>query len=262
MPRFTAMTFNVRQMDGDDGHQSWQHRKDVLIETIRMRQPVLLGTQETWDEQSSYILEAMPHYKAFGRGRYGDSRDKHNKVFYDPSRLELQEAGDIWISTTPDLPGSKDWEIPSPRMITWGRLRLDGATDLLLMNTHFPYGRGADEARRQTVRLILEHIATLPASLPIVLMGDFNARAGGEIHQMLREVFIDAWESSAQRIGPEGTLHGFGRHPAGGRIDWILCRKIARVLTAETIVYTSNGLYPSDHYPVGATLELASAGAA
>jgi endonuclease/exonuclease/phosphatase family metal-dependent hydrolase len=259
MTDWKVMSFNVRQMDGEDGAQSWEHRKDVLIETIRLHQPDLLATQETWDEQAGYILAHFPHYRAFGRGRFGDARDKHNKVFYDGERMELLDTGEIWISRSPHIPGSKDWDIPSPRMITWGLLRLDGKVDLMLMNTHFPYGRGADEERRETVRLILEKIAELPPALPVVLTGDFNAAAGGEIYQSLRSVLEDAWEFAETRRGPEGTLHGFGRITASRRIDWILFRHACRVLSAETVTYTAGGLYPSDHYPVCARLELAPA---
>jgi hypothetical protein len=131
MTDWKVMSFNVRQMDGEDGAQSWEHRKDVLIETIRLHQPDLLATQETWDEQAGYILAHFPHYRAFGRGRFGDARDKHNKVFYDGERMELLDTGEIWISRSPHIPGSKDWDIPSPRMITWGLLRLDGKVDLM-----------------------------------------------------------------------------------------------------------------------------------
>jgi endonuclease/exonuclease/phosphatase family metal-dependent hydrolase len=258
MAELGVMTFNVRQMDGDDGGQAWEHRKDILIETIRMRQPTILGTQETWDAQSAYILAHLPEYQAFGRGRYGDDRDKHNKVFYDSRRMQLMGTGEIWISKTPDIPGTSDWDIPSPRMITWGLLRLDDSSDLMVLNTHFPYGRDADEARRQTARLILEKIAEIPPDLPIILTGDFNAKADGEVYLALRSVLKDAWTSADRTDGPEGTVHGFGRFP-GRRIDWILYRHAQRVLSAEVVTHTARGLYPSDHYPVYATFDLSLA---
>lgn len=255
MAGLRVMTFNVRQMDGDDGGQAWEHRRDVLVDTVQRCSPALLGTQETFEEQTAYILAHCPNLLAFGCGRYGDDRDKHNKIFYDPRRIELLEAGEIWISKTPDIAGSSDWEILSPRMISWGMLRIDGVTNLMVMNTHFPYGPSADEARRQTVRLILEKIAELPVELPIILMGDFNAKAGSEVYQLLTATLSDAWNTAETTVGPEGTVHGFGRI-TGSRIDWILYRHIGRVFEAETVTYTARGLFPSDHYPVCATLEL------
>jgi endonuclease/exonuclease/phosphatase family metal-dependent hydrolase len=249
MSTIKVMTFNVRQMDGDDGPQSWELRKNVLVETIRLHEPALLGTQETFAEQSAYILEHIPALRCFGRGRFGDDRDKHNSIFYDHSRFSLLKSGEIWISKTPEIPGSSDWDIPRPRMITWGMLSDGGGSPIFVMNTHFPYGRQADEARRQTVRLVQEKLATLPERLPVVLMGDFNAPAGQEVYASLTERLCDSWKAAAGRIGPEGTVHGFGRFE-GGRIDWILHRNMGDVLRAETITFTMQGLYPSDHYPV------------
>lgn len=257
MSRIKVMTFNVRQMDGEDGPQAWEHRKDVLIETIRQYGPALLGTQEIFAEQSEYILRHIPSLRCFGRGRFGDDRDKHNSIFYDCSRFSVLTCGEIWISRTPEVPGSLDWDIPRPRMITWGMLSDTGARELMVVNTHFPYGRNADEARRQTARLIAEKLATLPRGLPVLVMGDFNARAGEEIYRLLTEELCDSWTMAAMRTGPEETVHGFGRFK-GGRIDWILYRNLGDVLAAETITYTAQGLYPSDHYPVGAEFEAGS----
>jgi endonuclease/exonuclease/phosphatase family metal-dependent hydrolase len=249
MSRIKVMTFNVRQMDGDDGAQSWAHRKDVLVETIRLHAPALLGTQEIFAEQSAYILGGLPALRCFGRGRFGDDRDKHNSIFYDHSRFSLLTSGDIWISKTPEIPGSSDWDIPRPRMITWGMLSHGGGSPIFVMNTHFPYGRNADEARRQTARLVREKLATLPEGLPVVLMGDFNAPAGEEVHALLTERLCDSWTTATRRVGPEETVHGFGKFK-GRRIDWLLHRNMGDVLTAETITFTMQGLYPSDHYPV------------
>lgn len=251
--RIKVMTFNVRQMDGEDGAQSWIHRKDVLVESIRSRHLDLLGTQEIFAEQTAYILAQIPNLKAFGRGRYGDERDKHNSIFYNPNVFSLVDSGEIWISRTPDIPGSSDWGIPRPRMITWGLLSNKSGQELFVLNTHFPYGGDADEARRQTTRLILEKVETLSKDLPVLLTGDFNAAANQEIYRLLTVDLRDAWTEASVRSGPEGTVHGFGKFE-GGRIDWILYRNMGPVLSIETVCDTAGGLYPSDHFPVSAEL--------
>ncbi len=249
MAQLRVMTFNVRQIDADDGVHGWEFRKDLLVDTIRLYRPELLATQETFTEQADYILAHRAEFAAFGSGRYGDHRDKHNTIFYDWRQMELVETGDIWISTTPEIPGSSDWDIPKPRMITWGKLRLADGCAMVAMNVHFPYGREADEARRQTARLIREKLSSFPSGMPIVLTGDFNTAPGGEVHTLLTQDVEDAWVSAVRRIGPDGTLHGFGRI-LGRRLDWVLHRNLGRVLEAETVTHTAGGLYPSDHYPV------------
>ena len=151
-----VMTCNVRQMDGDDGPQSWEFRKTLLAESIQRRRPDLLGTQETFPEQAEFLLQQLPHMDCFGRGRYGDNRDKHNKIFFDRERLSVVECGESWFSQTPHVPGSQDWGIPTPRMVSWGRLHKAAGGDLLILNTHMPYGRNAGQAKREAARIILE----------------------------------------------------------------------------------------------------------
>jgi endonuclease/exonuclease/phosphatase family metal-dependent hydrolase len=149
-----------------------------------------------------------------------------------------------------------DWEISSPRMVTWGRLREVSGREILMLNTHMPYGRNADEARRQATQVVLCKIAELPPDLPLFVTGDFNAPAEGEMHSQLTTGLEDAWKSARETRGPEGTLHGFGTMTRSRRIDWILHRNAGQTLQAETIQHTANGLYPSDHYPVSATFFL------
>jgi hypothetical protein len=72
------MTFGERLMDGDDGAQSWDDRKNASLETIRLHRPALLGTQEIFPGQTSFILDCIPEPNGFGRGRFGDNR---NKIF-------------------------------------------------------------------------------------------------------------------------------------------------------------------------------------
>jgi endonuclease/exonuclease/phosphatase family metal-dependent hydrolase len=242
------MTFNVRQADGDDGDHSWTHRKYALVETIRDRLPIILGTQETHPEQVDYILSALPEYAAFGQGRYGDGRDKHNKIFYLRDQVELIDTGETWFSETPHLPGSASWGIPRPRMVTWGRVRIAGR-ELLVMNTHLPYGRSAEEPRKQATRIILKQLDNQQPGLPVLLMGDFNTPADGEIYHLLTQQTSDAWQSAMERRGPDGTVHGFGKFD-GARIDWILHRHCGQVQSVETITDKKAGLFPSDHYPV------------
>jgi endonuclease/exonuclease/phosphatase family metal-dependent hydrolase len=254
METLRVMSFNVLQMD-DEAH-AWEQRRDLLVETIQMHSPALLGTQEIHAEQTAYILDKIPTFECFGSGRFGDDRDKHNKVFFDRREFSLIECGDLWFSSTPEIPGSGDWEIPRPRMVTWGKLRTNSGNEVLVMNTHLPYGRNADEARRQSTHVLLRKMQELPRHLPLFLTGDFNAPAEGEVYSMLTEKLEDAWKTANVTRGPEGTLHGFGRVMGTRRIDWVLHRNTGQTLSAETIEHTVNELYPSDHYPVFATFHL------
>jgi endonuclease/exonuclease/phosphatase family metal-dependent hydrolase len=250
-----VMTFNVRQMDGDDGEQSWPHRKEALCEVIRHYSPTLLGTQEIFAEQSNYILSNLPQYQCFGRGRFGDQRDKHNQVFYDAARMTLENSGEFWLSETPEVAGSMAWGIPRPRMITWGLLTIVQGPKVFVMNTHFPYGKNADDARLRSAELVRQKMRNIDPELLIVVTGDFNAAPDSLVHSQLTEELADSWCLATDRLGPASTVHGFGRFE-GPRVDWILERGFNQVISAKTVTSKVNGLYPSDHYPVYAELAI------
>jgi endonuclease/exonuclease/phosphatase family metal-dependent hydrolase len=264
MAALTVMTLNVRQPDQDDGINAWENRRDLLVETIVTAKPDLIGTQELFTLQADYILSRSSEplgYRWIGTGRFGDARDKHVGIFYRASSLQLIRHGDFWLSETPDVPGSASWNILRPRQVTWGCFETKAGQLLYHFNTHFPYRREEEEARRQTAALLLQRIGELAGSDSVLLTADFNNPAGGEIYTTLTEAGLqDAWTSAEQRIGPEGTLNGFGRPMPDRRIDWVLYRAPWRVGKAETIATSVNGVYPSDHYPVVAEFECGGAG--
>lgn len=253
MSTLRVMTFNVRQPDEADGPNAWPHRRDLAAEVIRMAAPDVIGTQELHVEQARDLEARLPEFTWFGRGRYGDDRDKHVGIFVDRTRVRVRAHGDRWFSATPDEPGSRAWGIDKPRHLTWGVLDVDGVGPLTVINTHFPYRADQGEARYHAACLVIETAQALGAHGPVVVTGDFNAPAGSPVHQLLRGVFDDAWERAEVRLGGDGTVHGFGARPATQRIDWILFRAPWAVRDACTVTFARQGRYPSDHYPVTAT---------
>jgi endonuclease/exonuclease/phosphatase family metal-dependent hydrolase len=255
MTTLRVMTFNVRQPDKDDGEDRWEARRDLLIDTIIGAHPDVIGTQELFLLQAEYILDHMPQYGWFGTGRYGDQRDKHVGIFYRKDRFRVAASGDLWLSTTPEVPGSSSWDIITPRQLTWGVLDARDIGSFWVLNTHFPYRPCEEEARRNTAQLIRDRLEAISSSAPVIVTADFNSPADGEIYRLLRTDLRDAWCDAAMRLGPPGTLNGFGRHQSDRRIDWILYRGGWRVREAETITAHRDGRYPSDHFPVIATFE-------
>src|SRR5215813_13127963 len=205
------MTCNVRQPDKDDGPDCWDVRKDVLIDVILDRYPDVIGTQELFLQQAEYILARAPQYAWFGSGRFGDHTDKHVGIFYEKDRLRLESHGDLWLSETPDVPGSSSWDIIRPRHLTWGAFDAEDFGRFTLFNTHFPHRPVEQEARRRTALLVRERVAAAAHAGPAIVTADFNAPAGGEIHRLLASDFRDAWCDARVRTGPEGTLNGFGK---------------------------------------------------
>jgi endonuclease/exonuclease/phosphatase family metal-dependent hydrolase len=252
-----VMTFNVRYPASGDGPDRWEARRDLLVATVKAKNPDLFGTQELFYEQGQYIVEKAPEYAWFGVSRRGNRTDEHMGVFYKPSVLRLVDSGNFWLSETPDVAGSMSWDVTLPRMVTWGLFEVKASGKrFCAYNTHFPH-RGQDsEARVQCARVIQRYMAKLPKNVPFVLLGDFNADVGSEPYKAIAEGLTDAWGATKAKTGPNGTFHGFKGTPGGSRIDWILFRGFARATQVETVTTKGEeGRYPSDHFPVFAVLE-------
>ncbi len=252
-----VITFNVRYPNPDDGENYWENRKDFLVDVIDRYNPALMGTQELFQRQGDYIIEKLPRYKWLGRDRRGGHEDEHMGIFYDPSRVELVESGDFWLSKTPNKVGSESWDVSLPRMVSWAKFNAAGGGGFYFLNTHFPHRREDEQARRHAARVIVEQVrAIFPAEAPIVLTGDFNAPGGEEVWRELGAEFDDARDLAQERRGPAGTSSGFEGRIDGRRIDWILLRGPWKASSVETVVVERDGRYPSDHFPVVAVIEL------
>jgi endonuclease/exonuclease/phosphatase family metal-dependent hydrolase len=252
-----VMTYNVRYPNPADGVDFWDNRKEISVAVIREKDPDIFGTQELFFRQGEYFVEQLPDYKWFGLSRRGNHEDEHMGIFYKPSRLELLDSGNYWLSETPDVPGSMSWDVSLPRMVSWGRFRVKGSQlEFYFLNTHFPHRRQDANARVHCAEVIASRLASLPRDVPLILAGDFNAAADSEVHQTLATTLQDAWLLAENRTGPEGTSHGFTGKPGASRIDWILLRGPWKVPMAESITFHRDGRYPSDHFPVLTVLEI------
>jgi len=231
-----VMTFNVRYPSPNDGPNIWENRRDILVETIRLKDPDLLGTQELFYSQGQYIAEKLPEYTWFGISRRGNHEDEHMGVFYKKSKLKLIDSGNFWLSETPEVPGSMSWDVSLPRMVTWGIFEIVATgRRFAYYNTHFPHRRQDHQARIECARVIAQRVRALPPDLPFIMTGDFNAQAGEEVYRILVPPLKDAWIEAAQKSGPETTSSRWRGNTEGRRIDWILYRGNIKVLEALEI---------------------------
>lgn len=254
--QLSVMTFNLRYGTAQDGPNSWDHRKDIVVNTIREYAPDVLGAQECLKFQADYIDAALPGYEHFGVGRNPDGSSERMEVFYRTDRLAPIETGSFWLSETPGIPGSRSWNTANIRMATWARFyRLDDRRFFYYLNTHFDHR--SEEARVQAARMVAEWARQRPENTPVIIGGDFNAKAeASEPWSILTSRLQDAWLAAPTRQGPAVTWSAF-KPPADvvNRIDWLLFRGPIHATACRTITYNENGRYPSDHFPVIAHFE-------
>lgn len=220
--------------------------------------PDLVGTQEGLYHQLKDLAADLPDYAWIGAGRDGGSRGEFMAIFYRTARFEPLEYDHFWLSDTPNVIGSSTWGNTCRRMVTWVRFR-DKRTSIefYFLNTHLDHE--VQLAREKGADLIRTRVESLHTSLPVILVGDFNAAAGAnKAYEILvgPDAFQDLWLDARERRNDGiNTFHGFtGPKQGGVRIDWILGRGIAEVIAAETVTFVQNGQYPSDHFPVVAWL--------
>jgi endonuclease/exonuclease/phosphatase family metal-dependent hydrolase len=259
-----VMSFNVRLGVVNDGDDSWVHRKDLLVKTVRGFGPDVLGTQEAYDFQATYLLKELNGYAHVGWPRSQDPRDGEQcAILYREDRFEKRNAGQFALSETPDVPGSMGWDAAYARIVTWVRLR-DRRTDaeLLFVNTHFD-NRG-ERARLESARLLRARLRELAPEGAWIVTGDFNSPEGGPPYEALVSapgadgnalVVVDSFRATHPVRGDdEGTLNGFSGERSGDRIDWILHSTLFEAISAEIDHTEDEGRFPSDHFPVNAVL--------
>jgi endonuclease/exonuclease/phosphatase family metal-dependent hydrolase len=255
----TVMTYNLRYASST-GANAWPKRRPLMRECILGASPDVFGTQEGVYGQLKDLAADLPDYDWIGLGRDGGSKGEFMAVFFRKSRLEPMAIGHFWLSDTPEVTASSTWGNSNRRMVTWIRFR-DLKTDqqFYLFNTHFDHE--IQPAREKSAALVRQRMQELKTTLPILLIGDFNAAAGGnKAYQMLVNdgFLLDTWSMAREKRGDGlGTFNGFHEVPRSGvRIDWILCRGKVAVDTAEIVTFNRDGKFPSDHCPVVARLRL------
>jgi endonuclease/exonuclease/phosphatase family metal-dependent hydrolase len=128
--------------------------------------------------------------------------------------------------------------------------------ELTFVNTHL-HNNGGDDVRKPQMDAILAAIAGDAG--PVVMTGDLNASPDSETYAAaLAAGFIDATadagNTSPIRLIKSSTVTQMTTH----RIDYVLVRGPIEVMAAELAFDrpADNGLYPSDHLGLVATLRV------
>jgi endonuclease/exonuclease/phosphatase family metal-dependent hydrolase len=255
------MSFNVRTSSAADGEDAWPKRKEFVAETIRAYDPDLLGTQEVRPDQYDFLVEKMPDYTPVGVGRDdGKRKGEFSLILVRKSRFSVIDSGTFWLSEKPDEAGSKSWDTAITRVCSYAVLK-DNVTnrEFLFANTHFDH-KGV-QARLHSGELLRDKLPVLAEGRPIILTGDFNCHETDAPYRALttgERKLLDSYRVVNPTVAPdEASFGGFKGTTKGRRIDFIFHTPDVRA-TAAAIDRTKNagGRYPSDHYPVTATLEI------
>lgn len=272
-------TYNIRLSLGDKNTpNAWEARKGDLAALIRKLDLDAFGLQEVRPDQAAYLREQLPDYAFVGEHRGADRiSDEASPVFYRKSRFEALKSGTFWLSETPDVPGRKGWGAACPRVCSWMWLkdRRTGRT-FCFANTHTDHVSAL--ARKEGMLLIIRRMADFGGGAPIVFTGDHNCCENEEPAQAVSKILSNAlYKTETPPTGSWRTFSGWSYRTnevstadalarsveqrnadaEAPRIDYIYVSPGVRVKDYATHndVRPGTTLYPSDHFPVTATLE-------
>lgn len=247
------ITSNIRFDNPKDIPHDWQGRREILSAFINSISPDLLGTQEGLRPQIYDLHSLISPLKMADQHREWIVDRMYPTIFHS-ERLEYLNSGDIWLSETPQIAASKSFQSAFPRLCTWSKFKIN-QKKLLYVNTHLDHL--LTSTRVLQAKVLASEISKIHDCDYLVLTGDFNDSPTSDVHKILIDSLSlsDPWIE----LGKEEKVSHHDFHtPAqdGARIDWILVSKNIECKEIELYDKSTNGLFPSDHYPVWAKIDL------
>lgn len=245
----TIMTYNLKC--SGEGKYSQESRKEGICTNINKYSPDSFGVQEADINWVNRLVDAMPEYDCFGTYRDdGISEGESNNIFYKKDKYELVDAGDFWLSETPDIP-SRGWDAACNRICTYVILK-DKTTGFVYahFNTHLDHV--SEVAQSESIALISSKIAEIAPDIPVVLTGDFNFKPTKDLYRNVLSCGFKDTKFLAEDYDTGATYNGykFIRFTVNP-IDYVFVNAYIKSVKTSSIDKSKyNGIYPSDHFPV------------
>jgi endonuclease/exonuclease/phosphatase family metal-dependent hydrolase len=248
------ITSNIRYENPHDGEHSWVNRLPLLQIIFTDFLPDILATQEGREQQIKSLANVLPlelitHHREWIKERMYPS------LFVNPLKIKVHRSGDFWLSLTPHVGGSLSFKSAFPRLCTWMCVtHKSSGQDFFVVNTHLDHV--LEETRISQIKVLINEIPKLNTdNLPVILMGDFNDSPESKVQKLIFENLNlkDPWSELSHP--EESSHHSFvGSNLQGERIDWILIPQNFKTLEIRLEKKSFNKIFPSDHYPLLATL--------
>ena len=266
------MTFNIRYGTANDGDDHWKNRHDMVFNVLRIHRPDIVGLQEALDFQIAEICEAVNWYGRIGVAREdGKTEGEYSALLYDVNRFKVDKSGTFWFSNTPEVPGSSHWGNACVRICTWARfIEKKSGRAFYVFNLHLDHV--SQPSREKSAVLLAQQIKNRKHPDPFIVTGDFNTGEDNPVITYLKGKtaltgadgqksenpipMVDTFRVLHPDAKDVRSHHSFRGMRKGSKIDYVLVPPSVKVLEAQILYDNINGRYPSDHYPVNATIRL------
>ena len=248
MIKITAMSFNIKYPSSDDTNEkAWDNRKVGVIAMLMAKEPDIVGLQECYIKQRTFIVENLPHYDCYGLVRNNGKNEGSGEtmsILWNKEKLEKVECGTFWLSETPDEP-SKGWGAANYRDCTWILFKHKETGKMFYhFNTHLDHAVAA--AQTGGAKLIRERMNTInTAGYPVILTGDMNVAQNSSVCALfeMKNSRVEAGETDSGV-----TCHGYGSKTQV--IDHIFFEGLEAWLFQTVKGPWAGYTYISDHNPV------------
>ncbi len=251
-----TMSFNLRYDNTWDKQNSWQYRKEAVLNLIRHYKPSILGIQEGLESQVKFLDDSLQNFSYIGVGREdAKTKGEYSAIFYDTLQFKSLASGTFWLSQTPDTV-SVGWDAALERICTYALFesKISGKK-LWVFNTHFDHV--GIVAREKSAELIMAKIKELnPGNFATLLMGDLNSTPDSKQVMLINEFITDCKKISIEPpYGPVGTFNAFvPTDSVFDCIDYIFSSGFEVISVTHIDDKRNNNRCISDHYPVLAVI--------
>ena len=252
-----AMSFNIL------GSSDIEKRKPAVLWKIAAEYPDVFGIQEGKQEWLDWFDRELDGiYTAVGKGTAEAGHTAtYDNIYYRSDRFDLISSDTVWLSDTPNVPGSKFEVSKRVRIATYALLR-DKATgkEILFVNTHLD--NASSEARLKQAEVLLSLLSGYDCAK--VVTGDFNSYMTSAVYAKMTSVLSDSRTDAAKKdTAPTFNRLGVGE---GTILDYIFFSKASKDGSTEILEYRvadelyvaadSEKIYPSDHNAITASFRL------
>jgi len=267
------ITFNILQANAHkDNENRWENRRELVVNILRENQPDIVGLQEALRLQLDQIRQGLGQYGEIGVGRDdGKTQGEYCAILYRRDRFDVNESGTFWLSDTPEAPNSITWGNACTRICTWARF-IEKKSRLAFYAFNLHLDHVSQPSREKSAVLLANRIAGRKQPDPFIVTGDFNAGEDNPAILYLKGKgalgkdsagpvpnpipLVDTFRVLHRDDKEVGTFNDLQGNRSGPKIDYIFVPGDLEILQAEIIRTQYAGRWPSDHFPVTATLRL------